>query len=339
MQKLLTISIAAYNIEKYIKRTLESCIVPDEYFKYLEVILINDGSSDRTGIIGKEYEKKYPQLIKCIDKENGGYGSTINKAIKLSRGKYFRLLDGDDYFNTDELVSFIDKIKDIDVDLVLNDYMIINQERNKIEKITVFESKEVGERNIYDLASGKNYAMYSFCFKSEILQNNNIEITEKCFYTDLEFILLPLKYCKNFIYFRNYLYSYRIGISEQSVSVVGMKKHYNDAILVTKKLLCYLDELKLYRNLYEIGLDITTMMAKRMYRCVMCRGYSSEVRKLLVELDKYIFCNNIEIYNRVGSSLFIKLMRKIKFHFYYIWVMRILFLKRIRSSNERENNQ
>ena len=90
MKKNLTISIAAYNVEKYIKETLDSLICKN--MNLLEVLIIDDGSKDNTDKIAKKYEEKYKGVFKVISKKNGGYGSTINTGVEYATGKYFKQL-------------------------------------------------------------------------------------------------------------------------------------------------------------------------------------------------------------------------------------------------------
>ena len=106
MEKILSVSIASYNVEKFIRKALDSCCIP-EIMDRLEVLVVNDGSTDGTLQIAREYEKQYPQTFRVIDKKNGGYGSTVNASIQAATGKYFRLLDGDDWFDRDGLVKMI----------------------------------------------------------------------------------------------------------------------------------------------------------------------------------------------------------------------------------------
>ena len=96
MDKILTVSVAAYNVEKFIRNTLDSCIA-EEIMTDLEVLVVDDGATDATAEIVREYEDKYPQTFRLIHKENGGYGTTVNRSMQEASGKYFRLLDGDDW--------------------------------------------------------------------------------------------------------------------------------------------------------------------------------------------------------------------------------------------------
>ncbi len=106
MEKLLTISIAAYNVEGYIRNTLDSLIVP-EILDKLEVFIVDDGGNDNTLQIAREYESKYPETFHAVHKENGGYGSTVNYSIAHATGKYFKLLDGDDWYLSRNLKRLI----------------------------------------------------------------------------------------------------------------------------------------------------------------------------------------------------------------------------------------
>ena len=93
----------------------------------VEVLIINDGSKDNTAEIGRELERLTTidgkSIVKLVDKPNGGHGSTINKGIELARGKYFKLMDGDDYFDTLELMKLIQKLENETADIILTNYV------------------------------------------------------------------------------------------------------------------------------------------------------------------------------------------------------------------------
>ena len=117
-KKILSVSIASYNVEKFLDQTLESCLVP-EIMDRLEVIIVNDGSKDGTADVAKKYTEKWPDTFILVDKKNGGYGSTVNVGIKTATGKYFRLLDGDDWFDKDGLREFIGILEQAQEDMVI----------------------------------------------------------------------------------------------------------------------------------------------------------------------------------------------------------------------------
>ena len=119
--KVLSIAIPVYNTENYIKRCVDSLAIQD-IINDIEIILVNDGSKDNSIKIMNEYKAKYPESIIVVDKENGGHGSTINKALSIATGKYFRVLDSDDWFDSKNFVTFVNKLKDEDVDLIITNY-------------------------------------------------------------------------------------------------------------------------------------------------------------------------------------------------------------------------
>ena len=130
MEKTLTVSIAAYNVEEFIENTLKSLLVED--IDDLEILVQDDDGTDKTAEIVKRYEKEYPNIIKLVHKENGGYGSTINSSIQLAKGKYFKQLDGDDWFNKENFKEFLKLLRTLDTDVVYNPYII------HYEKMTLF---------------------------------------------------------------------------------------------------------------------------------------------------------------------------------------------------------
>ena len=105
-QKILTVSIAAYNVSKYLDEALEP-FTNSVYKDELEILIVDDGSKDDTAEIAKKYEERYPNTFKLVTKENGGWGSTLNKGIEIGTGKYFKQLDGDDWFDKDNLEDYL----------------------------------------------------------------------------------------------------------------------------------------------------------------------------------------------------------------------------------------
>ena len=117
MQKVLSVSVAAYNVEKFIEQCLDSFIDP-AILDRVEILVTDDGSKDRTPEIVSAYEKKYPGTFRLISQKNAGPGSTVNSGIKHATGKYFRMVDGDDWVNTAQMGAFLDILEKTNADMV-----------------------------------------------------------------------------------------------------------------------------------------------------------------------------------------------------------------------------
>ena len=125
MDKILTVVIPTYNMESYLEKCLDSVLV-EQIIGLIEVMIVNDGSKDSSLLIAKRYQNRYPGSIVVVDKKNGNYGSCLNLAFNLAKGKYIRTLDADDYFDSTEFIKFIEKLCFLpnDVDLILTNFVI-----------------------------------------------------------------------------------------------------------------------------------------------------------------------------------------------------------------------
>lgn len=169
MNKLLTVVIPTYNMEALLPRCIDSLVGCSKYLKELEILVVNDGSKDKSLEIAQDYERRYPNTVFAIDKKNGNYGSTINKGIEISTGKYFRILDSDDFYNTSELSKFLDTLSTLDVDLVLTNY---RQDRGSIRRYFT-ASKDITNKthkfSNFDITCTPNFAMHGITYRTSIL--------------------------------------------------------------------------------------------------------------------------------------------------------------------------
>ena len=133
MEKILTVVIPSYNVERFLQETLES-FVEERVLKDIEVLVVDDGSKDGTAEIGKAFEQMYPGTFRVISKENGGHGSTINKGIEQCQGKYFKVVDGDDWVNTEDFCILVDKLKTCEADYVVTNYYEVNDQTGEKTK-------------------------------------------------------------------------------------------------------------------------------------------------------------------------------------------------------------
>lgn len=227
MEKILTISIAAYNVEDYIRNTLDS-IISKGCIDALQILVVDDGGKDGTLQIVKEYEQKYPDSVFGVHKENGGYGSVINTSIRLAKGKYFKQLDGDDWFDTSNLDAYIELLRSIDADYVVTPMRMFNEADDTEVIRDYFEDLPEGQYAFDEMDFKQISPMHCSTFRTELLQKNGITITEHCFYTDVELVNRPVPYMESVYIWHKPVYVYRIGREGQSVSKTGIRKHYKE---------------------------------------------------------------------------------------------------------------
>ena len=233
MEKLLTISIAAYNVEKYIRQTLDSCILPDKYMQSMEVLVVDDGATDNTAQIVKEYEQRFPETIRLINKENGGYGTTVNTSVRLAKGKFFKLLDGDDWFNKQGLLHLLDVLTETEADIVFN-RMYKEYPDKEILATDTWETYIGREMNLAEVEAGIYAGMWEMTVNTKKLQANWVDLPGRTLYTDHFYIMQSLPEAQTVCFLDFPVYCYRLGYDEQSVSWVSRKKHIDEIVRVSK---------------------------------------------------------------------------------------------------------
>lgn len=245
MEKILSVVIPSYNVEKYLEQTLES-FVETSILKDIEVLVVDDGSKDQTAKIGKRFEEQHPETFRVISKENGGHGSTINRGIQECTGKYFKVVDGDDWVNTEDFKVLVEKLKACDADYIVTNYYEVNDQTGEKTKKEYSQLKkrdiEESRWNFRDMAGKAQPAMHALVFKSSILKEHQIKLDEHCFYVDVEYVLYPLPYVETVVYFDLYVYMYRLALATQSVSMQGFQKHIQNHIDVILHLTEFAEE-------------------------------------------------------------------------------------------------
>lgn len=315
-KKLLTISIASYNTEKFIKETVGSLIVDSEYMDKLEVIIVNDGSKDMTSKIAHELERNYPNSIIVIDKPNGGYGSTINASLSVARGKYYKLLDGDDWYNTESLTNMLNYIEQVDSDIIVSPYYEMRENRNLVDNHLDIP---VEKANFNDISiDNKLFVMHEITIKTDLLRGLNRTITENCFYTDSEYVFNCLLVAKTISRFDKPVYIYRLGVDGQSVSLEGIRKHYKDLPVVAERIMKTYNEVS--DEISGEKKDVLDLCIRNItyhtYRAFMLLKDSEKNRNELIRYDEMIRTKYPNMYVLGNCSRLVSVSRKLKFHFW-----------------------
>ncbi len=242
MSRLLTVVVPAYNMEKYLRRCLDSLCVEDVMDR-VEIIVVNDGSKDDTLSIAQQYETKYPGYFKVIDKENGNYGSCMNRGLAIAKGMYFRTLDADDWYDKAAYTAFVDSLSHTDADMLLCERKVYYENTNETVLDSFPEDLVLNEDILFKEVQWSNKSLMLFqtvnciTYKTSLLKRMDMKWTESVFYSDTEYDYFPLNEIKTVRYMPYPVYCYYIGREDQSVSVSSVRKNFNSFYAVSKRIL------------------------------------------------------------------------------------------------------
>ena len=220
MEKLLSIIVPSYNMEKYLPNGLGSLVVPDaELLQSLDVIVVNDGSKDRTSEIAHGFEAKYPGVFRVLDKSNGNYGSCINAALPLAVGRFVKILDADDSYDTAAFERYLRALAAMpaSTDVAFNDWVQVDESGLVTETTTYpFPTDEAfGIETI--LVCGKFVPMHAVAYRTDLLREIGYRQTEGISYTDTEWAILPIAFARDFRYIPESVYRYLFGRAGQTM--------------------------------------------------------------------------------------------------------------------------
>lgn len=309
MEKLLTIVIPTYNMEELLPRCLDSLVTPVINDK-VEVLVVNDGSKDNSLKIAQTYEKKYPNVIKAIDKENGNYGSTINKGIEIASGKYFRILDSDDFYSNSGLIELVNRIENTDVDIILTNY---RRDRGRIHDIYkgLDNLKDIKlDFDEVDLSLFPNFAMHGITYKTSILRENNIRLQTGISYTDSEYCFYPLPFVKTMEYYDLLVYCYQVGRPGQTVDVNSQVRSIPHMMKIINRMYDYLKGLTGEETYYQKLVQGYCNSMNLCFSTSLCYDRSNrfldELHKLKENCDSVKGANDILMKKRMFGVLYYK---------------------------------
>lgn len=234
--KYISFVVPCYNSEEYMEKCIKSLLIGKDD---VEIIIIDDGSKDNTGKIADKYQKKYPNIVKAIHQENGGHGEGINVGLKHATGKYFKVVDSDDWLDETAYKKLLKEIKHIDTDLVVCNYVYTYTDGRSDQVISFAnvydEGKVLTWDDIHKFKLTQYPSLHSMMYKKSVLDKSNIDLPKHVFYEDNLFIYLPLVNTKTIYYLDLDLYRYYIGRADQSVQESQMIKRSSHQVLVSER--------------------------------------------------------------------------------------------------------
>ena len=281
MDKILSFVIPSYNCEKFLDKCLTS-FINEEVMDKLEVIVVNDGSTDSTQSIGEKYSAEYPQVFRVISQENKGHGGALNTGLAAAQGKYVKVVDADDWVETQNLPLFVEKLQQCSSDVVLTHHYTINISTGEVRKWKSYPEKFFVEYDFSKIMNDwkgfdRSLTFHGVTYNTEFYKKNGIQLSEHVFYEDHEFATIPCCYAKTITPFDMFIYDYRIGDVAQSVSDENQLKRISHTAAVLNRFIEEYPELGLNEN-----------ASGRDYYCMKAQGLllSYITTVLLVEKDK-----------------------------------------------------
>lgn len=276
--KILSFVIPSYNSAHFLDTCIPSMICP-EVLEELEIIIVNDGSQDNTVEVAQGYVDRYPGVVRLINQENKGHGGALNTGCAAAAGRYTRVVDADDWVQTENLPEFVRILRDCDSDVVLTNYYTRD-----------ISTGEVRNWRCYPEEFGKNYTLaqamvdvkafdrcltfHGITYNTQFYREKGIRLSEHVFYEDQEFGTIPCCFAKTILPLDLFIYNYRIGDVNQSVSDANQAKRIGHTETVLKRLLREYENLA--QALDDPGRDYFNMKVK-----VLLLGYINTAMLIL----------------------------------------------------------
>lgn len=306
--KLLSVAIPSYNSEAYMRKCIDSLLVGGED---VEILIVDDGSTDRTGAIADEYEARYPSMVRAVHKENGGHGSAVNAGLERASGLYFKVVDSDDWVKESAYLKILEVLRDIttgdsSLDMMISNF-VYEKEGEKKHKVMKYRHALPQDRiftwnEVKHFHKGQYILMHSVIFRTRLLRDCGLKLPEHTFYVDNIFVFEPLPFVKNMYYLDVNFYRYYIGREGQSVNEEIMLSRVDQQIKINKLMVDYLADHKSkvlfsrkLKNYMFSYLEIITVISS----ILLIRAGTEEALEKKQELWQYIRQKDRGIYRRL----------------------------------------
>ncbi len=298
--KLLSIAIPSYNSQDYLSHAVESLLPGGDQ---VEILIVDDGSTDRTAEIADAYERRYPGIVRAIHKENGGHGDAVMEGLKNATGLYFKVVDSDDWADGEaypRVLEALSRLRDDPVDMFISNYIYdkagakhkhVVSYRNALPRDKVFGWEET--RHFH---WGQYLLMHAVIYRTALLRSCGMELPKHTFYVDDLYVYVPLKDVKKMYYLDVDLYHYFIGREDQSVQEKVMLRRIDQFLLVNRLMVSTVDPFSVdaeHKRKYMLKfLEIVTTVSS----VLLVKSGSEENLQKKKDLWAYIENENPRVY-------------------------------------------
>lgn len=310
--KLLSFAVPCFNSAAYMEKCVDSLLKGGED---VEIIIVNDGSTDETAEIADRYAREYPSIIKVVHKENGGHGSAVNTGIDQASGLYFKVVDSDDWVKEEPYMQILGTLKDLAggervLDMLVSNFVYekIGEKRHKVMRYKhALPAQEIFTwDDVKHFHKGQYMLMHSVIFRTKLLRECALRLPEHTFYVDNLYVFEPLIYVRNMYYLDVNFYRYYIGREDQSVNENVMIGRIDQQIRVNKLMIDYMvdkksqaaSNKKLYHYMLSY-LDIITTVSS----ILLIRSGTEENLEKKKELWNYLKKKDWLLYRKLRYGL------------------------------------
>ena len=307
--KVISAVIPCYNSEAYMEKAINTLLSGGED---MEIIVVDDGSADRTLEIAKRYEEIYPGIVRAVHKENGGHGDAVMTGLAHAEGLYFKVVDSDDWVKESALAEILQELRDLLKQGTAPDMLVANYVYEKVgeekKKVSQYRSALPQGRlftwaNTGHFHQGQYILMHSVIYRTDLLRECGLSLPKHTFYVDNIFVYQPLPSVKTMYYMDVNLYRYFIGRDDQSVTEANMMKRIDQQIRVTKLMIEAHDIWKIkerrLRN-YMIKYLCIMMTVSSIY---LLKSGTEENLAKKQELWAYLRAYDKKLYQRIGRTI------------------------------------
>ncbi len=241
---MVSVVVPVYNTEKYLRRCMDALVSQTISRDDYEIVVVNDGSTDSSPDILKEYVRKYPDIVRVFDRQNGGQGRARNYGIRMAKGDYIGFADSDDYVDITMFEKMYKLAKREDADLVECHYHSMLEEAGSYKEIDTRGTIKA-HKDIKELFIDPQVSPWNKLYRKSIILDNDVQFPEGIIYEDTAFYIKAIPFIKKHAYLDEKLVYYSVRQnSTMTGSSLGMKA--GDILKVLEDILTFYHKKGLY---------------------------------------------------------------------------------------------